>query len=93
MSNKGSDDALVQAAMGILLKSPDLNVPQAMRAANFSGRQSQDQALHTARVRRLHTRRLGDMKHPSLPPPFSIVFTSLSVSAGSIYEDETTMTT
>ena len=81
MSDKGSDDSLVQAAVGILLKSPDLSVPQAMRAANFSGRQSQNMALR-ARVRRLHTKRLGVLRKEAVsPPPFSIGSTSSAVSA------------
>mmetsp|Transcript_24214 Transcript_24214/g.44509 ORF Transcript_24214/g.44509 Transcript_24214/m.44509 type:complete len:123 (+) Transcript_24214:54-422(+) len=80
MSTKGSDDALVQAAVGILLTSPNLNVPQAMRAANFSGNQSYDQALR-ARVRRLHRKKLSTEKQASSPPPFSIHASSVSAAS------------
>jgi hypothetical protein len=67
MSTKGSDDALVQAAAGILLTSPNLNVPQAMGGANFTGNQSYDKALR-AKVRRLHRKKLSSEKRASSPP-------------------------
>ena len=80
MPRNDTDDAWVQYAVRLLLRNPDINVPEAMRGAQFNGNQSVDKAL-CARVRRLHAKKLSEQQKARPPPNLVSVTSSGDVSS------------
>ena len=80
MSLNDTDDAQIQRAVGLLFSNVNLKVPEAMHAAQFSGVQSDNRALHQ-QVRRLYNKRFTERNATDTSPPMSAGVTKTPESA------------